>query len=468
MKEEREIKLLEMLLVACLEWRRIVVIAIIIAFISGGAAATIYSLQISDPETVEKLQTTYDSEVASWNAEGLKIKDSIKKIERNLADQKEYNENSWMMRINPDDRWFGYLDMYIDTDYKIMPGVSIQNENPAPRICYAYADYVGQNAFYDAIITDNNLDFAKITYLKEITDISISSSKYSIEVTVTADTEENCKNLLSLFENAIRDRYDFINTTIGEHKLTTSDISVYSVIDFELERKQADNLENIESLTINAGALQYKLIEWEEKKEEISIPVVTVGGVIRKAIKYFLIGGFAAAFAIGLFYCFKYIMTQRVYGEEFFDETVRSLGEIPEKEAKSSKGIDALIKRGFAVKIKSTEYDQRVKVTAMHAAKLAEEIADVGNGKIALVSDMDISELEELAKDMAVINDRIYAAGNILSDYKAAGESTEASSVIVVVQCRVSRRENIAQMITQLKDRKTNVLGVMFTDVIAQ
>lgn len=468
MKEEKEVDLLEMLLVACLEWRRIAKIAIIIAIISGILSGAAYFIQISNPEQVEKLQKTYDAEVASWSAEGIKIKKSIINAERNLADQQEYNENSWMMRINPKDQWQGSLNMYIDTDYKIMPGSSIQNENPASRICNAYKDYVSQDAFYDALINDNNLDFTKVTYLREISDISINTGNYSIEVTITADTEERCKNLLSIFEAAIRDRYEFINSTIGEHRLTTSDYLIFAKVNLDLERKQADNVEKIESLTVNIGALQFKLIEWEEQKNDIKMPVVTIGGVIRKTIKFFLIGGFVTGLVLGMYFCFKYIMTKRVYGEESFDDAVPSLGELPEKKAKTSKGLDALLKRGFAVKIMGSEYDQRVKVIAMHAAKLAEEITNVGNGKIALVSDMDMSELEELAKDMAATNDRIYVAGNILSNYSAATESTEASCVIVVVQCRISRRENIVQMLTQLKDRKANVLGVMFADVIAQ
>lgn len=467
MNEEREINLLEMLLVACLKWRCIVIISVIIAVLAGGVAAAKYAIRISGPEEVKKLQADYEAEVAAWKEEGSQINNDISSAERSLAEQQEYNDNSWMMEINPKEQWVGALNLYIDTNYQIMPGSSVQNENPAKRICYAYSDYTTPDSFYDEIIKENELDFAKTTYLRELAKVEVSETRCSIKVSVVADTEERCKSLLSLFESAIRKRFDFINTTIGEHTLTASDISVYSMVNPELEKMQDDNRGKVNSLTAELGSLQSKLAEWEKKEKSITVPVVTVAGVFKKSIKFFIIGGIAACLVLGMFFCAKYVLAQRVYGEEAFDKDVRSLGELPENK-KTTKGFDALIMRCFDVKVNRSEYEQRVKIIAMHAAKLAEESEASGNGKTALVSDIDENELEELAKEMAGTNEKIYAAGNILSDYQSAVESTEASNVIIVVKCRESRRENITQMIKQLKDRKTKVLGVMFVNVIAR
>ena len=39
-----------------------------------------------------------------------------------------------LMKLDSLNEWNGSMNFYIDTDYQILPGMSVQNENPAYKI----------------------------------------------------------------------------------------------------------------------------------------------------------------------------------------------------------------------------------------------------------------------------------------------------------------------------------------------
>ncbi len=482
MNGEREINIFEMLLVACLKWRRIVLLGVIVAVLAGGVAAFKYVKSINNANLTPEQNTTKTTADGAAIDEN-QLREEIKNTERALSDQQEYNDNSWMMEIDPKNQWMGLLTIYIKLENQ-STDATVKNDSAGLRICSAYAEYVASDAFYDSVITDNNLEFSKIKYLRELVSINVSSNAYAINMLVTADTRENCETLLRLLEKAVWNKYESIDSAVDAHTLVASETSLYSVANLDLERTQEDNIQKVSTLSAQLEALRNTLEALNKPNVVAPAPSkITASDLVRKAAKSAVIGGIAAILVLGMYYCAIYVFSTCVYGEEIFDNRICTIGELPESGKRDAKGIDALIMKLFAVKIRRNEYEERIKVVALHASKLAAETGIMvndksdndseykgicGNGKIALVSDMPTEELDALAKSMLDTNDKIYAAGNILSDYQAALESTEASSVIVVVKCGQSRRDNIRQMIAQLEDRKANVLGVLFTDAIAR
>lgn len=83
------------------DWRKIFVIALIIAVIAGAGNFVLKKLRSSDPEYISTAEQNYERELTAFRAKGDTLEREIANLEKARAEQEEYNANSVLMKINP-------------------------------------------------------------------------------------------------------------------------------------------------------------------------------------------------------------------------------------------------------------------------------------------------------------------------------------------------------------------------------
>ena len=188
-EQEKEINLKRLIYRALRNWRVAAVAGIVGALAVGGTKCAMEMTKIFDPGVIEERQTEYLGELALYQQKGELIRKDIDKAETSIAQQEEYNEKSILMKIDPYNEWRGSIDFYVETDYKIIPELSYQNQNIASQIVYVYNTYITNGELYQYII--NRLENkTEIRYLREVLGASIDAQNFLIHFNVRNVSEE--------------------------------------------------------------------------------------------------------------------------------------------------------------------------------------------------------------------------------------------------------------------------------------
>ena len=465
--EENEINLVTVLYKTCLKWRGIFLFAILVAIVVGVTRMAMNIQTLGDEEKKSQLYVEYQDELNAYEAEGLALKLSIQENERNLRNQKEYNENSLLMKIDPKNEWQGSLSCYIDTDYQIMPGSSVQNENPAYKITAAYADYYDGGEFYQTVMEKLSFELQDQKYLKEILWVSFDYSRYAFTIHSAADTKEHCDELLNIASETLQSRYNFIQKSLGKHSLKAGTGVSYSLVNSDRELYQFQQETKEKEWMQNAPELNEEYRKWKAKKSTIQMPVVTVGEAIKDGIKWIIIAGvagcLAAVFALSVVFAFS----GKIKDREDLGNKVLVLGELPVQKGKKKQNcLDRIVYHIFGVAMKCSEYDGRVAAIAQTLGKMLEN-EEKSQGTIALVGDAESTELSTIAKQLTKTMPagmQTVAAGNILTNAEANQEIYKADAVAIVVTEDATMSKVYRQMVNQLEACEVKTLGVILTN----
>ena len=469
--DEIEIDLLQMLYKACTKWRSIVVFAVVLLLLVGLAKGALNFATLNDPETFERMKADYEAEVLAYEAEGKQLETSIKTSATNLELQKRYNEESLLMKIDSDEEWTGKVILYIGTDYQIMPGSSIQNENPAYKIVNAYVDYATGGDFYTQVQEGLSFEIVGTNYLKEVLGVWADGSRYAVTISAVADTKEHCSELLNVATRVLTAQKDNIEKQIDDHTLQTSTAGIYSQMNSDREREQLANMARANDLEAENTSLVIEYKEWREKKGEIQVPVLDSWHAVRNAIKWGILGGVGGAILLGVVYCLAYIMSGKVEGSYLTALGLNVIGELPVQSDKKVAGIDLLLCKMFGIRMQRSEYADRLSAVAIHTGQLWKTLQDPANNKIAVVSDL---KAEEVAAVTAVMQDKLSGecamvqAGNLLVSADASKKAEEASAVVLVAKQGASFKKDVEAMVQMLRACDKKILGVVLTGVDAR
>ena len=164
-------------------WRRIVLFSVISALVVGVVCFLYGMLQFSNPEYKEKVSQDYQREYNSWVATGKNIRAEINNLTMDRNRQREYNEKSVLMQINPLRESNTYFEVYVDYDYQILPDMTYQNIDLSNRIIKSYETYLKKGELFREVIEKLNYDI-EIQYLEEIVEIEVDYDNSMINVIV--------------------------------------------------------------------------------------------------------------------------------------------------------------------------------------------------------------------------------------------------------------------------------------------
>lgn len=470
-EQEKEINLKRLFYKACKNWRTAVMAAIVGAVVFGGTKCTMEIVKTSDPEVVAERQTEYLGELAVYQQKGEIIRKDIEAIEDSLVQQEDYNENSVLMEIDPYNEWRGSIDFYVETDWQIMPELSIQAQNPANQIVRVYSTYISNGELYQYII-DRLETPMEIRYLGEVLSGSADATNFLLHFTVRGRTQEECQQLLTLIEEGMRAKQADIVASVGEYKLLTTNSATYSQINYDLEQSQKNSRQAVIDLNTSLTAKQFEQLEWERDEKNIKEPVLSKLDAVKEGIKWAVLCGVILAFAVLLFRGIGYILSKLVQDRDEFDGWGVYVAELPRSyEKRAFAWADRLVGKWFLGNVRADEYETRLFAAAKQMCEAAKLSFETAEPKLALVGDLPKEELEALASAMQktkhVSGVRFVAAGNPLLSAEAIESILSSDGVVLVAKQEYTKRETVYQIKEQVQGLKKQMSAVVLTDADA-
>lgn len=470
-EQEKEINLKRLFYKALKNWRVAAVAAIVGAVVIGGTKCAVELVQISDPETLAERQMEYQGELAMYQQQGEEIRQSIEKTETAIVQQEEYNEKSVLMKIDPYNEWRGSIDFYVETDYQILPSMTVQNPNPAGQIVQVYSTYITNGELYQYII-ERMASPVEIRYLREILSATTDSSNYLIHFMVRSNSQEECKELLTLIEEGLRAKQTEIAASVSEYELLTTNNTTYSQINYELEQSQKDNRQAVTDLNNAMTTKQLEQLEWKRDEKEIKEPVISKTDAVKEGIKWAVLSGVVLAFAVVIFYGLGYILSKLVQDRDEFEGWGVYVAELPRSYKKRPfQWADRLVGRWFLGNVNANEYETRLAAAAkqmVEAAKLAYETSEP---KLVLVGDVKRDELESLAAAMQKAQKaggvQFTVAGNPLLEAAAIDIILKADGIVLVAKQEYTKRETVYQIKEQVQGLEKQMAAVVLTNADA-
>ncbi|MCI8536093.1 MAG: hypothetical protein HFG68_11120 [Hungatella sp.] len=451
---EQEIDLKELMFAVLHKWRIILAFAVGLALVLGGYKAVTSYMEQNDEETAQEAQEEYEKELLEYNKSIERCEREIDNLTKDIANQEEYLEKSILTNMSPYDVWEAKVELFIKTDYEIMPDMVYQNLDFTGTVLQSYQSALTSTEFMEKVASKAGTD---TRYLRELVSINIGRVDNKVNniltIQVRHESEEKAKAILDDLLAGVNQFKGQIRSSIGNHTITEVSRSLGALVDLSLVDQQKNQTERLIQLNDSLQEKQTELDELEEPE-----PVVTAASAVLKGgIKYALIGGVLGAFIVIFFVCVIFVMSDKLYSakELKYRFRVKILGTLPVTGSKKTGKIDAWLDQmeGRAVnKDESHEYSL-IAANICNYTEEAKSLLVVGSAKEENISRV-ASELTDRLSDMKVV-----FGGNLLNDEEGLKKLPECDGIVLVERCGESLYSAIELEIEKAHDLQKKVVG---------
>ena len=438
----REISIRDLFFHILYRWRSIVIAALVGALILGGYA---YISNRSRAKNTSSAAAT--GEVSSLQAN---YEASNKLYQSLLEDNRDYRENSIVMKINPYKVWKAttvYAVVMDDAE-----GSAGAAYNPAVPIAAAYPALIFDDAADEklkAIYKDVDLQ-----YINEVVSAAAVVNSGSFTVTVIGLTKKMAAEGQKYFENVIQKASEGDIQQIGKHRVVQLSQYVSQTVDTTIESRQANVAKNIATyqsgITTNDTAVSKAPSSSKKSGKAAKKP----------GVKYAALGLAGGLALMVCLYAVMYLLSGRIRDARELTERfgVPVYGKLNHSRARRpGKGIDRLIEKWEFRKNRTDEETAYENICAL--------IREQGEGKKVLLTGTigaeKIAETAEKIREKAGEGTEITAEGDFLKNSRAITEAGQAAAVVIVEAQHVSEAEEIRRMTEMLRIGKANVCGAV-------
>lgn len=279
MKEPISIK--EILAIILKRGKVIICITLAMAILCGGFMFTKRLQEATDPDNSDSSIDIRNE--ALWNAyldEKEELENMVTYMQNKLYNQKDYNENSILMSLDPYHLYQSYIAIAVT-------GIESKTDVDAVRseIQQKYLAYWTALSLED-MLDDLVYQGVEERYLREIVSLQVGDGG-TITVTVLGATEKAAEAVRVAVYEWLNETQKTIASTTANHRLTVIASSTNSKIDYDMDHTQKDNLEYVEQF-------EQELEKYQDKLDDLRVPTLeayyTTGQLFRVAIKGAILG----------------------------------------------------------------------------------------------------------------------------------------------------------------------------------
>lgn len=461
------------------DWRKIFIAAVAVA-IAVGAAVFAFKMIGRTSEYLEKAEKNYELELAAFEAQGETLAQEIANLEEAEVRQEAYNENSVLMKINPFREFNASVQLYVATDYQIIPDLVYQNPDLSSRILRSYSTYMTNGDMYQYILGRLSQPM-ELRYLLEVLSVSVDYDSRMLVLGVRHVDAASCEEILGYALEGIYAKQQEITAAVGEHTLNAINQSSYEAVNFSLDSTQKSNRQYLLDLSVAMQEKTEALTEWERTPKPR--PDHTIGRIVKNSIKMMILGFLAGGFLAAAFVAFRYIMSDRLQDVKDLKGRfgLRVIAQIPKVHQKRAWVMfDRLFAKMGGLALKEDDAVTLAKVAAQSVgAELEAQMADAvargenpaGQSKsvsLAFTGSVAVEEIDRLLSDMEWGRGySVKSVASILRDPLAVPAVMGADYVVLVEKQEESTYTQIGQELEELAAWKKKVLGVIVVGVDA-
>lgn len=359
-----------------------------------------------------------------------------------LERQQEYNRESLLMNLDPNHVYTATLDLAVDADYRIQPGMTYQDPDISETILYGYQAQFGTEEVMgkaaQAVDTQTR-------YLQELLKVEIVPTARSLRLMVSCPDQETAEKVLQTLTDCLPDVQAQVEQALGKHKVILLAGNVAQKVEKEFAEKQ------------KFAAERTDLLEKELAAAEAANASITGSMSVKKAV---ILVALAVIGGMGVVACVawvKHIVGGKVYSRRtLVNHTgVQVIAQIG---ADRKNGIDCLLR-----KMEGRQAGQWEDQTAVVAAYLRNCPAQTG--PVLLTGDCAGQQIEKLAQALQSAGLTVVAGESLLRDPQTVNALKDCASVVLVEQTGVSAYQNVEQQIQLLRQMNKPLIGCVLLDI---
>ena len=134
---DQEIDLKDLMFAVLYKWRPVVIAAVVIGILLGGFKAFSTYKSQNDPTVIAEKEADYQKNLEIYEKNKSTGEREIDNLLNDITEQQTYLEKSVRMNMSPYDVWEAKIDLFVKTDYVIMPDMVYQNVDYTDTILQA-------------------------------------------------------------------------------------------------------------------------------------------------------------------------------------------------------------------------------------------------------------------------------------------------------------------------------------------
>lgn len=432
-RDEQIIYIRDLLFAVLYQWKKILVAALALAVLLGGYVGISGYATVSDPKALDETLEEYRDELEKYETEKTYLEQTIESTERNMLAQKEYMEESVLMRLNPYDFYEATMELYIDTDYQIMPDKTYQDPDVTGTILRAYQSTLGGVQVMEEIGETVGLDQL---YLKELVKISTGASGTSdhlITIAVRFSEKEKAQEILALLEGQLEEIQSRITDSIGRHTVSVISKECSQRVDISLGNTQKAEMDRLNSLVSSLESAQKALQNLKKPEENVH----SGSGVLKSAVKYGILGAVLGAFLVAVAACVAHVAGKKVYSRRTLENraSVAVIGVLADPGKKDTNPIDRRIRQLEGRASESVDADRLVTAAVRNHCG--------GVNKLLITGDAGAETCRALAEKLDMKEITLIPCGSLLKDPDAVEALPECDGVLLAEKRGCSEYDNI-------------------------
>lgn len=459
----QEIDLKDLMFAILRKWRTVLAVAVILAVVLGGGKAFLSFRASQDVEAQVEAKDAYERELDSYTTAKESGEREIENINDDIQAQQTYMDESVLMNMSPYDVCEATADLFIKTDYQIMPGMVYQNADYTDSILQAY-----QSALTSAALQENVAKIASLEpqYLKELVSVSrgsvadgnaTNSTGYTrftnlLTITVRYSDKEKAQEILNNILDNVTAMQEQIAGTIGPHSVSIVNQTVGSTVDVDLAKQQKAARDQITDLQKSLSDKEAALKELKEPQA----PSLGMRAVIKTGVKYAILGGILGVFAVAFCISALFVMSDKVYAAKDIRRRygLDLLGTVA-VDSKKNGEIDAWLARLEGRKV-CADSEQNGALLAANMQNYA------GDRKKLLVTGLvEESQLKQVVEmvQKQLKGYELAIGANMLECAETLKKLPECEGVVLVEQSGVSGYSEMTQEIEKIKSMDKAIVG---------
>lgn len=406
-------------------------------------------------------KTKHDTNVQEYQEELLENQQVIESTKIKIQNTQEYLDNSVLNTIDPYNVPVAQADLYVSTDYKIMPGMDYQNVDYTDAVLKAYSSLITNSETMDKIAKTVGMEER---YLRELVSVSGDSSTRLLTIRAYGADEATANKILDAFLVRMEDVRPTIQGTVGSHSIAqltrTSTVSVMTWLR-DSQQQNRDDLTNLQNqvTTLEAAdrVLEQSIEDEQQALEAMELPEKPKeeSSMAKMVILGALLGGILACGVVVV----KFLLDGMVYSASELNRStgLPVLGALASDRTKKAGKLDAKLYQMEGRPDGSADAE----MLCLMAQTIRSRAPEAKN--ILVTGDLPADQLEALAAALQATEplrgQSVTAAESILKAAATVPHVVAADAIVLAADCTVTRTDAVREQNEKIVRLGKQILG---------
>ena len=405
-------------------------------------------------------KTKHDTNVQQYQEELLENQQAIESTKIKIQNTQEYLDNSVLNTIDPYNVPVAQVDLYVSTDYKIMPGMDYQNVDYTDAVLKAYSSLITNSETMDKIAKTVGMEER---YLRELVSVSGDSSTRLLTIRAYGADEATANKILDALLVRMEDVRPTIQSTVGSHSIAqltrTSTVSVMTWLR-DNQQQNRDDLTNLQNqvTTLEAAdrVLEQSIEDEQQALEAMELPEKPKeAGKLKMVILGALLGGILACGVVVV----KFLLDGMVYSASELNRStgLPVLGALASDRTKKAGKLDAKLYQMEGRPDGSADAE----MLCLMAQTIRSRAPEAKN--ILVTGDLPVDQLEALAAALQATEplrgQSVTAAESILKAAATVPHVVAADAIVLAADCTVTRTDAVREQNEKITRLGKQLLG---------